>query len=140
MYSLCKVIHLLTIIFFFLWYRDHRDLHVLTHSFPTRRSSDLRQIPTAIAPCHMAMRIRAIRRRPSLRPHIGRQSASCRFPEAPPMIGAGRRFRYGFLPPPDRPPARSLPFGPSRSEGRGVGKEGGRTCRIRGTPAPEKKK
>src|SRR3546814_7885873 len=22
-------------------YRDHRDLHVLTHSFPTRRSSDL---------------------------------------------------------------------------------------------------
>src|SRR3546814_17693832 len=27
-------------IFFFLWYRDPRDLHVLTHSFPTRRSSD----------------------------------------------------------------------------------------------------
>src|SRR3546814_3984848 len=26
---------------FFLWYCDHRDLHVLTHSFPTRRSSDL---------------------------------------------------------------------------------------------------
>src|SRR3546814_17080737 len=23
------------------WYGDHRDLHVLTHSFPTRRSSDL---------------------------------------------------------------------------------------------------
>src|SRR3546814_21035927 len=22
-------------------YRDHRDLHLLTHSFPTRRSSDL---------------------------------------------------------------------------------------------------
>src|SRR3546814_15603264 len=27
--------------FFFLLYGDHRDLHVLTHSFPTRRSSDL---------------------------------------------------------------------------------------------------
>src|SRR3546814_12701820 len=28
--------------FFFLYlYGDHRDLHVLTHSFPTRRSSDL---------------------------------------------------------------------------------------------------
>src|SRR3546814_5789491 len=27
--------------FFFEWYGDHRDLHVLTHSFPTRRSSDL---------------------------------------------------------------------------------------------------
>src|SRR3546814_7150284 len=27
--------------FFFYWYGDHRDLHLLTHSFPTRRSSDL---------------------------------------------------------------------------------------------------
>src|SRR3546814_11722330 len=27
--------------FFFYWYGDHRDLHGLTHSFPTRRSSDL---------------------------------------------------------------------------------------------------
>src|SRR3546814_14757924 len=27
--------------FLFLLYGDHRDLHVLTHSFPTRRSSDL---------------------------------------------------------------------------------------------------
>src|SRR3546814_19960447 len=29
--------------FYFLFYRygDHRDLHVLTHSFPTRLSSDL---------------------------------------------------------------------------------------------------
>src|SRR3546814_4657980 len=27
--------------FFFECYCDHRDLHVLTHSFPTRRSSDL---------------------------------------------------------------------------------------------------
>src|SRR3546814_16964997 len=28
-------------VFFFEVYGDHRDLHVLTHSFPTRRSSDL---------------------------------------------------------------------------------------------------
>src|SRR3546814_3770242 len=27
--------------FFFYLYGDHLDLHVLTHSFPTRRSSDL---------------------------------------------------------------------------------------------------
>src|SRR3546814_6318697 len=27
--------------FFFKSYGDHRDLHVLTHSFPTRRASDL---------------------------------------------------------------------------------------------------
>src|SRR3546814_15575905 len=26
---------------FLSWYCAHRDLHVLTHSFPTRRSSDL---------------------------------------------------------------------------------------------------
>src|SRR3546814_18261612 len=30
-----------TVTFFFSRYGDHRDLHVLTHSFPTRRSSDL---------------------------------------------------------------------------------------------------
>src|SRR3546814_4857554 len=29
--------------FFFECYGHHRDLHVRTHSFPTRRSSDLRQ-------------------------------------------------------------------------------------------------
>src|SRR6059058_6454462 len=28
-------------VFFFKRYGDHRDLHVVTHSFPTRRSSDL---------------------------------------------------------------------------------------------------
>src|SRR3546814_20549911 len=28
-------------VFFFEWCGEHRDLHVLTHSFPTRRSSDL---------------------------------------------------------------------------------------------------
>src|SRR3546814_18659404 len=27
--------------FLYEWYGDHRDLHVLTHSFPTRSSSDL---------------------------------------------------------------------------------------------------
>src|SRR3546814_4795255 len=32
------------VIFFFEGYGEHRDLHVLTHSFPTRRSSDLTAI------------------------------------------------------------------------------------------------
>src|SRR3546814_19596929 len=31
----------LYLVFFFEGYADHRDLHVPTHSFPTRRSSDL---------------------------------------------------------------------------------------------------
>src|SRR3546814_19386966 len=36
------VLCLLFFSFVFLCYGDHRDLLVLTHSFPTRRSSDLR--------------------------------------------------------------------------------------------------
>src|SRR3546814_15348987 len=36
--------------FFFYCYGDHRDLHVLTHSFPTRRSADLARIADT-APC-----------------------------------------------------------------------------------------
>src|SRR3546814_19488899 len=38
--------------FFFYLYGAHRDLHVLTHSFPTRRSSDLNlreTLPTIVA-------------------------------------------------------------------------------------------
>src|SRR3546814_13046003 len=35
------LIYTYSIYFFFSVYGDHRDLHVLTHSFPTRRSSDL---------------------------------------------------------------------------------------------------
>src|SRR3546814_14199398 len=34
---------------FLYCYGDHRDLHVLTHSFPTRRSTDLLQPARAIA-------------------------------------------------------------------------------------------
>src|SRR3546814_21184640 len=29
------------LVYFYEWNGDHRDLNVLTHSFPTRRSSDL---------------------------------------------------------------------------------------------------
>src|SRR3546814_20245895 len=39
------VVYVFWFIFFYMFvfkgYGDHRDLHVLTHSFPTRRSSDL---------------------------------------------------------------------------------------------------
>src|SRR3546814_12360827 len=38
-------------IFIFKVYADHRDLHVLTHSFPTRRSSDL---SPSISPLELA--------------------------------------------------------------------------------------
>src|SRR3546814_11008607 len=35
------VMHSMYVFFFFKCYGDHRDLHLLTHAFPTRRSSDL---------------------------------------------------------------------------------------------------
>src|SRR5216110_3560675 len=38
-------IYLFSFFFFFEGYAAHRDLHKLTHSFPTRRSSDLRRSP-----------------------------------------------------------------------------------------------
>src|SRR3546814_8764357 len=42
MFVILRVLHCLIICCFFVeGYGDHRDLHVLTHSFPTRRSSDL---------------------------------------------------------------------------------------------------
>src|SRR3546814_19249181 len=37
----CEYCHNCLLILFFILNDDHRDLHVLTHSFPTRRSSDL---------------------------------------------------------------------------------------------------
>src|SRR5881409_3073411 len=52
---------LLVFCFFFKGYGDHRDLHVRLHSFPTRRSSDLKPIlsmvppdPTSFAPGDLA--------------------------------------------------------------------------------------
>src|SRR3546814_10831102 len=38
-------------IFFFLLYGDHRDLHLLTHAFPTRRSSDLNEPTVTVRRC-----------------------------------------------------------------------------------------
>src|SRR3546814_15758003 len=36
-----SIIYITLLTFFCFWSGDHRALHVLTHSFPTRRSSDL---------------------------------------------------------------------------------------------------
>src|SRR3546814_7617913 len=38
------------LVLFFYGYVDHRDLHVLTHSFPTRRSSDLAVAAACVVP------------------------------------------------------------------------------------------
>src|SRR3546814_16076693 len=51
--------------FFSEGYGDHRDLHVLPHSFPTRRSSDLQIEPRVLA---------AISRDPGLMEVAGRET------------------------------------------------------------------
>src|SRR3546814_20278033 len=67
--------------FLFVRYGDHRDLHVLTHAFPTRRSSDLARPPRVIIPCPVGRnttstptsptKIAAQRRGPTFPPRIG---------------------------------------------------------------------
>src|SRR3546814_13855873 len=51
--------------FFLSLYRDHRDLHVLTHSFPTRRSSDRVHPVTAREPLQERLQPRAFAPSPS---------------------------------------------------------------------------
>src|SRR3546814_650520 len=43
-------------LFFFECYGDHRDLHVLTHAFPTRRSSDLYARTDVLTTAYMRLR------------------------------------------------------------------------------------
>src|SRR3546814_1616131 len=40
-FCLTSLVGYVTVLFFFLLHGDPRDLHALTHAFPTRRSSDL---------------------------------------------------------------------------------------------------
>src|SRR3546814_20527439 len=42
-----KLLRSMLVVFFCELYGDHRDLHVLTHSFPPRRSSDLSRFARA---------------------------------------------------------------------------------------------
>src|SRR3546814_11570608 len=57
LYCVFVVLLFSPIFFFFKCYGDHRDLHVPTHSFPTRRSSDLLRRP----PCSARPRPRSRR-------------------------------------------------------------------------------
>src|SRR3546814_5151033 len=65
------------VMFFVSWYGDHRYLHVLTHSFPTRLSSDL-TVATASA------MIAASRSRCSMRSSSRRWAISSGFTGEPP--------------------------------------------------------
>src|SRR3546814_1994612 len=71
---------------FFEWYGDHRELHVLTHSFPTRRSSDL-QMPRPIKT--VGMHDVTVRLHPEVSVTV--QANVARTAEAAEMQAAGRR-------------------------------------------------
>src|SRR3546814_6720638 len=53
------MLFLLHLFFVFSVYGDHRDLHVLTHAFPPRRSSDLAR-PTVARPWHRLAPVRPL--------------------------------------------------------------------------------
>src|SRR3546814_6570031 len=75
--------------FFFICYGSHLDLHGLTHSFPTRRSSDLRR-----PRLH-----RIARRKPGiscLPPQVGRAGVLRRF-RRPRGLFEGERCRRGAV-------------------------------------------
>src|SRR3546814_4777092 len=56
LYNQCLII----LCFFFYLYGDPRDLHVLTHSFPTRRSSDLLDPPHEMWKDYLPEHLRAL--------------------------------------------------------------------------------
>src|SRR3546814_13310451 len=70
--------------FLFEWELYPRELHVLTHSFPTRRASALRA-PVSAAPAAAGTTLpracRAGRGRGSPSPAVRRVGAGCRWPE-----------------------------------------------------------
>src|SRR3546814_15958381 len=143
----------LILFFFFSLYGDHRYLHVLTHSFPTRRSSDL----VSIGQWHHVSWL-ALSRPPVLSAHHKSRTPELRslglLPSSPadrPAGGTGataslryernrRKTAHAENPYPDiilrGPPGpcrrRGRVFGqPRRSEERRVGTECVSTCRIR---------
>src|SRR3546814_19101069 len=123
--------------FFFEEYGDHRDLHVLTHSFPTRRSSDLVAIVINLHVCLPYSSsvtpdlIRGPAKRrwkagPRIKSGVTTVETQCVNSKAPPTRGRWRRRRCG----------RPRP----RSEERRIGKECVITCRSRWSPDHLKRK
>src|SRR3546814_615621 len=102
---------LFSIYVFFEWYGDHLDRHVLPHSFPTRRSSDLhcrRTDQSAFPPARLKCPA-ALARRPGRRfwiimhaaairrsPATFRTSAVCTINngQGPPLQGGRSAFRF----------------------------------------------
>src|SRR3546814_13283302 len=123
-------------LFFVYLYGYHRDLHVLIHSFPTRRSSDLDLRRDRWFKRHFPWighgKLEKLLRTGQVRVDGGRAKASTR-------LEAGQTVRVpplGEAPAEDAEPARpkAVRADPDRSEERRVGKACVRTCRSRWSP------
>src|SRR3546814_18123404 len=130
------MLHALIIIFFFSGHGYHRDLHVLTHSFPTRRSSDLHD--------HGGHDDHGHEHEDEDPPYVKLRSnrVDVRAEYTEPFAGFEKiRFRGG-LTDYQHQEIEGGEVGTTfqRSEERRVGKEGGRTCRSRWSPYHSKKK
>src|SRR3546814_20580487 len=121
---------------FFEGYGDHRDLHVRTHSCPTRRSSDL-LAPKAWCRVHRFGRaLERLAADPAL--FLADVAAAEGYAD---QAHFTREFRAlaGLSPGADRRRAPLRPRqGPTRSEERTVGEEGVSNCRSRGSAYPTK--
>src|SRR3546814_11123827 len=128
--------------FFFYWYGDHRDLHGLTHSFPTRRSSDL----AARSSCGEAggrremsgMRIVILGL--SLSSSWGNGHATTWRALIRGLAARGHHVTFLERDQPWYADHRDLAEPDYRSEERRVGKECVSKCRSRGSPEHYKKK
>src|SRR3546814_12468443 len=89
------------LVFFFYGNCDHLDLHVLTHSFPTRRSADLLPAATAIGRCDDARVVQVYwlaARTPGMPVENPRQVSAYRYPR---QYGPQQpSFARAMLPPP----------------------------------------
>src|SRR3546814_14230234 len=109
--------------FFFKWFGDHRDLHVLTHSFPTRRSSD--RVSGRSSPLGEGDHAKHGGGARELFPARSTSRDSARAPPPPSVVPLPVPGGIGHYRP-----------RPTRSEERRVGQECVSTCRSRLSPYP----
>src|SRR3546814_7727367 len=90
---------------------DHRDLNVLTHSFPTRRSSDLPAPPIASSAAPSSMPSRTSSPGPISAPSTPRPIPAAA-PSFPPSATTSCRRPSPVEPAADRPTASTMPARP----------------------------
>src|SRR3546814_15201821 len=135
----CEMAYMILLFFFLYAFGDHRELNILTHSFPTRRSSDVPDCSSKPRRARFRTQVRGLRLDLSqpLDPHL----AEHRTPDAR-LVLVGMLRVAKFLHhleaalEGDVEAARNLPHVEDilSSEERRVGKEWVSTCRSRWSP------